>query len=203
MNTTEEALPTIAIIVGSTRPQRRSRLVADWVHAQATSHLAGRARLELLDLSDFGLPLLDEPSPAAIGHYRNDHTLRWAARIGAADGLVFVTPEYNHSLPAALKNAIDFLFAEWHDKAAGFVSFGLNGGVRAVEHLRLALAEVKVACVRSQVALNLFSDFDLPDMLEPGNLTPAAHHGAILTRMLDEVMDWTTALRTLREGRAS
>jgi NAD(P)H-dependent FMN reductase len=67
---------------------------------------------------------------------------------------VIVTPEYNHSAPAALKNAIDFLFAEWNDKAAGFISYGLNGGTRAVEHLRLVMAEVKVACVRTTVALS-------------------------------------------------
>ncbi|MFF7945051.1 NADPH-dependent FMN reductase [Nocardia gamkensis] len=194
------SVPRIAVIVGSTRPGRRSKLVADWAHERAERHLDGRARVEVVDLAEFDLPLLDEPVPAAVGDYTKAHTLRWAARIGSYDGFVFVTPEYNHSLPAALKNAVDFLFSEWNDKAAGFVSYGINGGVRAVEQLRLTLAEVKVACVRSQVALSLFTDFDLPDIQQPGQLTPGSHHDAVLHRMLDEVVDWAGALRPLRLG---
>lgn len=193
----------IAVVAGTTRPKRRSRIVAEWTHAQADTHLGGRAQLELVDLAQFDLPLLDEPLPAAIGDYSAAHTHRWARKIDSYDGFIFVTPEYNHSMPASLKNAVDFLFAEWNDKAAGFVSYGLNGGVRAVEHLRLTLAEVKVACVRSQVALSLFSDFDLPEMTEPGELRPGAHHDAVLRRMLDEVVDWAGALRVLRSRRES
>lgn len=200
MNT--ETSPTeplrIAIVVGSTRPRRRARLVADWVLRCAERHLGDRASIELLDIADFELPLLDEPVPAAIGEYAQPHTRRWAERVGRCDGFIVVTPEYNHAMPAALKNAIDYLFTEWNDRAAGFVSYGLHGGVRAVEQLRLSLAEVKVACVRSQVALNLFSDFDLPDMLEVGALAPGAHHDAVMVRMLDEVVDWANALRPLR-----
>lgn len=190
----------LALIVGSTRPGRRSRLVADWVAREAQTHLRGRAEVDMVDLAEVDLPPLNEPVPAAIGDYRHEHTRRWSQTIAAYDGFVIVTPEYNHSMPAPLKNAIDYLFAEWNDKAAGFVSYGLNGGTRAVEHLRLTLAEVKVACVRSQVCLNLFADFDLPDMTEPGTLKPGAHHGPILSRMLDEVCDWTQALRPLREA---
>ncbi|TDP96501.1 NADPH-dependent FMN reductase [Labedaea rhizosphaerae] len=193
-----EPLLRLAVITGSTRPGRRATQVAEWVRERAAAHLRERAEVVVLDLADLDLPLLDEPLPAAIGDYRNPHTKNWARLVGSCDGFVFVTPEYNHSMPAALKNAIDFLFAEWNDKAAGFVSYGLNGGTRAVEHLRLTLAEVKVACVRSQVSLGLFTDFDLSDMAEPGTLTPAAHHDDILRRMLDELVDWSTALRPLR-----
>jgi NAD(P)H-dependent FMN reductase len=192
----------IAIVAGSTRPRRRARIVADWVYQVAKAHLAagdGDADIEVVDLAHYRLPLLDEPSPAAIGDYRNDHTRAWAAAIAAYDGFVFVTPEYNHSVPAALKNAIDYLFAEWNDKAAGFVSYGLNGGVRAVEHLRLTLAEAKVACVRSQVALSLFTDFEITDMAQPGLLAPGEHAEALCQRMLDEVTAWAQALRPLRE----
>ncbi len=201
-NNATTSTPRIAIIVGSTRPQRRARLVADWVRDGAEKHLHGRATVEIVDLADYHLPLLDEPLPAAIGAYTKPHTRRWAEQIASYDGFVFVTPEYNHSVPAALKNAVDFLFSEWNDKAAGFVSYGLNGGVRAVEHLRLTLAEVKVACVRSQVALGLFTDFDIPDIQQPGRLTPAPHHDEILERMLAEVRDWSEALGSLRAGRS-
>lgn len=137
--------------------------------------------------------------PAAIGDYRNAHTRRWADLIASFDGFIFVTPEYNHAIPAALKNAIDYLFAEWHDKAAAFVSYGLNGGVRAVEQLRMTLAEVKVACVRSQVALGLFTDFTITDMAEPGTFTPGEHHLSTLERMLGELTDWSGALARLRQ----
>lgn len=189
----------LAIVVGSTRPGRRGPQVASWVRQAAAAHLRERATVEIVDLAQFGLPMLDEPLPAAIGDYRNTHTIEWAATVSGFDGFIFVTPEYNHSMPAALKNAIDFLFAEWNDKAAGFVSYGLNGGTRAVEHLRLTLAEVKVATVRAQVALGLFTDFDVPDMAEPGTFAPADHHGDVMNRMFDEIVDWAHALRPLRE----
>ncbi|MER5422578.1 NADPH-dependent FMN reductase [Streptosporangium roseum] len=142
----------IAVIVGSTRPGRRGEAVARWVAEVAGRHAAvtaGEATVEVVDLAEYGLPLLDEPVPAAFGQYRNAHTVRWAATIDSFDGFVFVTPEYNHSVPAALKNAIDFLYAEWNDKAAGFVGYGIQGGIRAVEHLRLTLAEVKIAGVQT------------------------------------------------------
>lgn len=187
----------IAIIIGSSRPGRRADQVAQWVLGLARDH-APSVHFELVDVAEAQLPLLDEPVPAAIGNYRNTHTLRWASTVASFDGFVFVTPEYNHSMPAALKNAVDFLFAEWNDKAAGFVSYGLNGGTRAVEHLRGVLAEVKVACVRSQVTLSLFTDFTISDMTEPGTFTPAAHHSDLLARMIDDVVDWAGALRGLR-----
>jgi NAD(P)H-dependent FMN reductase len=191
----------IAIVMGSTRPNRRVDQVARWVSESAGRRTpAGHdTSYALVDLADFDLPLLDEPQPAAIGGYRNTHTKRWAEAVSSFDGFIFVTPEYNHSLPAAVKNAIDYLFSEWNDKAAGFVSYGLHGGVRAVEHLRLTLGEVKVACVRSQVALSLFVDFELTDMTQAGIFRPADHHIKILDRLFDEVEEWSAALRTLRE----
>lgn len=190
----------IAIVVGSTRPGRRGDQVARWVleQARARTPVEAGVEYELVDLAEFGLPLLDEPVPAAIGDYRHEHTRRWSERVASFDGFVFVTPEYNHAMPAALKNAIDYLFAEWNDKAAAFVSYGLNGGVRAVEQLRLTLAEVKVACVRSQVALGLFTDFAITDMTEPGTFTPAEHHLSVLDRMLGELAAWADALAVLR-----
>jgi NAD(P)H-dependent FMN reductase len=189
----------IGIVVGTTRPGRRGAAVAQWVERLASASAPADAEFALVDLAEFDLPVLDEPVPAALGEYRNAHTRRWAETIAGFDGFVFVTPEYNHSVPAALKNAIDYLFTEWHDKAAGFVSYGLGGGIRAVEHLRLTLAEVKVAGVRSQVALQLFDDFEIADIREPGQFRPDARHEAILGRLLDEVCSWARALQPLRQ----
>ena len=133
----------IAIIIGSTRPGRNGEAVAKWVYKIAQQR--SEAEFELVDIKDFNLPLLDEPVPPIMGQYSKPHTKEWAAKIGSFDGYVFVTPEYNHGISGALKNAIDFLFAEWNNKAAGFVSYGGIGGARAVEQLRLVLAEVQIA----------------------------------------------------------
>lgn len=185
---------TIAIIVGSTRPGRSADVVARWVHEVANDR--DDATFEILDLADFGLPMLDEPMPPMSGEVTQDHTRAWAAAIGAFDGFVFVTPEYNHSTSGALKNAIDFLYAEWNDKACGFVSYGVDGGLRAVEHLRLIGAELKLADVRSQVGLSRFTD------IIDGAVEVDARTRERLITMLGEVIAWSGALRPLRSAAA-
>ena len=194
----------IAIILGSTRPGRRVVDVARWVAEAAGRHSAvkaGQAGLELVDLADYTLPLLDEPAPAVIGHYRHAHTVRWAATIGRFDGFVFVTPEYNSAIPAALKNAIDYLYAEWNDKAAGIVSYGVYGGTRAAEQLRQTMGEIKIADVHAQVAINPYYDFDFTDS-KAGVCAPGERQETALTTMLDEVLAWSRALRVLRDPTA-
>lgn len=182
----------IAVIVGSTRPGRKSLAVAEWITAAASQR--DDARFELVDIADFALPLLDEPVPPARGQYQNAHTRTWAEAIASFDGFIFVSPEYNHSIPAALKNAIDYLYAEWADKAAGFVTFGVSGGgLRAAEHLRLILAELSVATVRSQVGLSLITDWENWE-----NFNPGAHHERHINSMLDQLVAWSTALTSLR-----
>jgi NAD(P)H-dependent FMN reductase len=133
----------IGIIIGSTRPGRKAEAVARWVHEIATRR--NDAVYEAVDIQDFRLPLLDEPMPPSMGHYAHPHTKAWAERIGEFDGYVFVTPEYNHGTSGALKNAIDYLYREWNNKAAGFVGYGGAGGARAVESLRLVMGELQVA----------------------------------------------------------
>jgi NAD(P)H-dependent FMN reductase len=195
----EHGMTEIAIIVGSTRPGRRCRAVAEWVASEAAQGYPSSG-FDIVDLADFALPLLDEATPAIFGQYSKEHTARWAATIARYDGFVFVTPEYNHSIPGALKNALDFVYAEWNDKAAGFVSYGLHGGTRAVEHLRLILAELKIATVRAQVVLSLHDDFASPTSAEPITFTPGPHQEAALSTLLDEVVAWSGALQTVREG---
>ncbi|GAA4099856.1 NADPH-dependent FMN reductase [Nonomuraea soli] len=192
----------IAIVTGSTRPRRRTAVAARWVAEVAARHPAvtlGDVVFEPVDLADYGLSLLDEPVPALFGDYHHPHTHRWAETIAAFDGFVFVTPEYNHSAPAALKNAIDFLFAEWNNKAAGFVSHGVHGGVRAVEHLRQVMTELQVANVRTQVALSAFTDFEITDPAEPGTIAPGPYQESTLNELLHEVIAWSRALKPLRQ----
>lgn len=181
----------IGIVVGSTRPGRNGEDVARWVHDLAVKR--GDAAYEVVDLRDFDLPHLDEAMPAAMGVYEHPHTRAWAAKVAALDGFVFVTPEYNSSIPGVLKSGLDFLHAEWADKAAGLVSYGVDGGVRAAEHLRQVLGRLKVADVSGQVSLSLFADFE--DMAV---FRPATHHEDKLAAMLDQVTSWSAALRPLR-----
>ncbi|MEW2490449.1 NAD(P)H-dependent oxidoreductase [Streptomyces sp. NPDC048411] len=181
----------IGIILGSTRPGRNGEAVARWVHESAVRRTD--AEFELVDLADHKLPLLDEAYPPSMGQYAQPHTQAWAEKIGSFDGYVIVTPEYNRSVPGALKNAIDFLYAEWTNKAVGFVSYGATGGTRAVEHLRLIAGELQMADVRSQVALSLFNDFENFSAFKPID----AQHDA-LTTTLDQVIAWTNALAPLR-----
>ncbi len=184
---------TIGIILGSTRPGRKGDQVAKWVLEKASARSS--ATYELVDLADFALPHLDEAISASQGRYENDHTKAWAAAIARYDGFVFVTPEYNHSTSGALKNAIDFIYAEWNNKAAGFVSYGVAGGTRAVEHLRLIVGELQIADVRQQVAVSLITDFEGYTTLKP---LPHLEPG--LATMLDQVESWSGALRTVREA---
>ena len=182
----------VAIVVGSTRPGRKALAVARWVHGIATAR--SDAQFEIVDIQDFNLPLLDEAMPPARGQYSQPHTKAWAAKIASFDAYVFVTPEYNHDPSGALKNAIDFLYREWNNKAAGFVGYGSAGGVRAVEQLRLVMGEILVADVRAQVALSLFTDFENFTTFKPAPL----HEKSVHT-MLDQVIAWGGALKGLRK----
>ena len=185
----------IAIIVGTTRPGRKADTVARWVFDIAARR--SEASFEIVDITDFNLPLLDEALPPSMGQYSQPHTKAWAAKIAGFDAFVFVTPEYNHSMSGSLKNAIDFLFREWNDKAAGFVSYGSVGGARAVEQLRLVMAELQVADVRAQVALSLFTDFETMSVFKP-----AEHQEKALRAMLDQLAGWARAMKALRMEQA-
>ena len=181
----------VGIIIGSTRPGRKAEAVARWVYEIAAKRTD--AVYEIVDIADFRLPHLDEPMPPMFGQYTQSHTKAWAERIASFDGFVFVTPEYNHSTSGALKNAIDFLFKEWNDKAAGFVSYGASGGTRAVEHLRQVMGELKVATVRAQVAISLITDFENYTVFKP-----RPHLEAAVNAMLGDLTPWTQALQSVR-----
>ena len=181
----------IGIILGSTRPGRNGKAVAEWVLEHANKR--GDAQYELVDVQDYNLPLLDEAMPAAYGQYEKAHTKKWAEKIAGLDGFVFVAAEYNHAMAGALKNAIDFIYGEWNNKAAGIVSYGSAGGARAVEHLRQIAAELQLADVRAQVMLSLFTDFDNFSAFKPD-----PRKADDLTAMLDQVNAWSKAMKTLR-----
>ncbi|MGA1977457.1 MAG: NAD(P)H-dependent oxidoreductase [Bacteroidales bacterium] len=182
----------IAVIIGSTKPGRNGEAVSRWVY-----EIAGKrsdAEFELVDIKDYKLPLLDEPVPASMQQYMQPHTRAWSEKIKSFDAYIFVTPEYNHATSGALKNAIDYLYTEWNNKAAGFVSYGSMGGVRAVENLRLIMGELQVADVRAQVTFSLFTDFENFSVFKP-----APQKVADVNTMLNQLVAWAGALKILRK----
>jgi NAD(P)H-dependent FMN reductase len=184
----------IAIILGSTRPGRNGKAVADWVLAQAQDR---DATYELIDLADHPLPMLDEAIPPAAGMYQNEHTKEWAKTIRAYDGFVFVTPEYNRSTSAVLKNAIDYLYGEWNDKAAAFVGYGVLGGARAIEHLRGMAGELQLADVRTQLNFSMVTEFENHTTFKPGD-----YQVPLAATMFDQLERWAGALKPLRTAAA-
>jgi len=182
----------IGIILGSTRPNRNGVQVAKWVYDVASRR--ADAEYELVDLLDYPLPHLDEPASAAWSpDYQHEHTKQWSEKVASFDGFVIVTPEYNHSTSGVLKNAIDYLYKEWNNKAVGFVSYGGVGGARAAEHLRLIAGELQMADVRQQVTVSLRTEFENFSVFSPGEYT---EHD--LTVLLDQVTAWSNALAPLR-----
>ncbi len=172
----------IGIIIGSIREGRKGESVARWVHDQAQQRDGG-TDYELIDLKTFGAPLLEwEKVPGgAKKQYPHESVHAWSAAIDACDGFVLVTPEYNHSVPGGLKNATDWLYPEWQGKAAGLVGYGSEGGVRAIEHWRLILANYSMVVVRQQVSLSTFDEFDR------GEVAPNERRPEELGTLLDQV----------------
>lgn len=166
--------------------------MADWVHQQADERVD--AAYTLIDLAEVDLPQIDEPIPPAVGRYTQPYTRAWAETVAAYDGFVFVTPEYNRSFPGVLKNALDRVYAEWNNKAAAIVSYGVDGGVRAAEALRPVLGALQLADIGAEVTLNLRTDFrDFGAAFTPGE-----HQTAALDALLGQLVTWSTALAATR-----
>ncbi len=186
----------IKVILGSTRPGRFGDKPANWI-AELAKQKTG-VDVELLDLRDHELPMFNEPkSPLVMGGvYPNALVTAWAAKIAEADAFIMVTPEYNHGYSAVLKNAIDHLYPEWANKPVAFVSWGVNGGVRAVEQLRQVIVQLSMASV--QTGITIASPWLLVD--EKGDLKPGAldDHAKSAEKMLDQLISWGNALKVVR-----
>jgi NAD(P)H-dependent FMN reductase len=192
-------MTVISVIVGSTRQGRFSEKPAHWI----ITHLKKRDDIEarLLDLREFPMPFFDQAvPPAAPGRppYENEVVRKWTAAIAASDGFIFVTPEYNYGPPAVLKNAIDWVYPEWNRKAIAFVSYGSAGGARSVQQLRETAIELQLAPIRSSVhipAATLWAHFQGGDV-DKG----LAELDAPAKTLLDDLLWWTTALKTARKA---
>jgi NAD(P)H-dependent FMN reductase len=181
------------MLVCSTRPERVGPAVAGWAYDVATAHDHPDLDIDLVDLLEQRLPLLDEPEPASSGNYTKEHTKRWSRLVSGYDGFLFVTPEYNRGLPAALKNALDFLYQEWNNKAAGLVVYGSSGGLRVAEQLKSVLGELQIATVRAQVSISIYDDMTDFTVMSPRDF----QEGNVAT-MLDQLAAWSGAMRRLR-----
>jgi NAD(P)H-dependent FMN reductase len=188
----------LKIVTGSTRPGRFNIQPAQWFLTIAKERKD--IEVELLDIADFNLPILDEPSPALMHNYTKDHTKAWAKALEEADGFVFIAPEYNHSVPGSFKNAIDYVNLEWNYKPVSFVSYGsMAGGARSVEHLRGIAGELRMFDLREQLLLpNYYLNLD-----EKGNYKFSEQEVKTANLILDELSFWATAVKGPREELAA
>jgi NAD(P)H-dependent FMN reductase len=180
-------------VIGSIREGRKSLPVARWVHERAT--LRQEFQTELVDLAEWSLPMLSFAKPPAMGLSDDAAQRHWAAKIGAADGFIFVSPEYNHGPSAVLKNALDYLYAEWNRKPAAFVSFGNTGGARAVEQLREVAIELRMAPLGEAVNI-----FNVGDKITGERFAGDSREEKQLVDLFDSLTWWGGALTAARAG---
>jgi NAD(P)H-dependent FMN reductase len=182
-------------IIGSVRPVRAGLPVARWIDGLAGED--DRFETTLVDLAEVNLPFLDEPEMPHLGNYIHDHTKAWSRTIADADAFIFVMPEYNAGVSPALKNALDFLSAEWKHKAVGLVSYGgISGGQRGAQVLKPTLLQLNLMPVPASVPIPFVSKMIGVD----GGFEPTEPVGKGAGRMLDSLAEWTGLLRPLREA---
>jgi NAD(P)H-dependent FMN reductase len=192
-------LPRIGIVLGSTREGRFADRPTEWLVNIAKARTD--AAFEVVDLRDYPMPFFDEPRSPMITPPKNEVALRWGKKVAELDAFIFITPEYNHGIPAVLKNALDYAYNEFIRKPATFVGYGNAGGARGVEQLRLILAELQVAPLKHAVHLG-YAEF--VGMLRQGKTFadyPYLEQSAI--KMLDDLIWWTLTLSAGREGTGS
>jgi NAD(P)H-dependent FMN reductase len=187
-------LPRIGVILSTTRTGRFADRPAEWLMKLASQRTD--ATFEVVDLRDYPMPFFDEPRSPITVTPKNEVALRWAKKLAELDGFVFVTAEYNHGIPAVLKNALDYAYAEYNRKPATFVGYGSTGGARAVEQLRLVLAELQVATLRHAVHIG-YAEF-VGMLMQGKTFADYPHLDASAGKMLDDLVWWANSLRAGR-----
>ncbi|MFJ8582517.1 GNAT family N-acetyltransferase [Micromonospora sp. NPDC093277] len=184
----------VLVIVASTRPGRLGPAIADWFVGATLPEAERRGiTIDVADLAELGLPLLDEPEHPSSGSYVHEHTRAWSRRVAAADAFVVVTPEYNYGMPAALKNAFDFLYHEWAWKPVGFVSYGnTSAGTRSVQMTKQVVTTLKMMPIGATVALRIADSTRNGQVIESAGLDKTAR-GVLL-----ELSQVAAAMRPLR-----
>jgi NAD(P)H-dependent FMN reductase len=187
----------LKIISGSTRPGRKGKLISQWIEDVAGEFTGFTTRL--IDLAEVNLPLLDEPNHPKLHTYLHEHTKNWSKTIDETDAFIMVSPEYNHSFSAPLKNAIDFLYHEWQYKPVAIVSYGgLSGGARATEALRPVLGAVNLLLINKNVHIPYFRKYLNGDTFVADELLNES-----ASTMFRELLKWTSILWELRSRKES
>jgi NAD(P)H-dependent FMN reductase len=183
----------LTVIIASVREGRQGEAVARWFVERATQH--GKFDVEVADLKEHNLPILDEPHHPRLKKYAHDSTKRWSALVDGSDAFVFVTPEYNYTMPPALVNALDTLYHEWTYKPVGFVSYGgVSGGIRSVQTAKLMVTGFKMMPMVEAVNIPFFTQ-----LIENGVFKSNETHDKAVPVMLDELARWSEALKSLRQ----
>ena len=182
----------LTVILASVRDGRGGEAIARWFITRAKEH--AKFDVELADLKELNLPILDEPHHPRLKKYVHDSTKRWSEIVGGSDAFVFVTPEYNYTIPPALVNALDTVYHEWTYKPVAFVSYGgISGGMRAVQTEKLMVTGFKMMPMVEAVNIPLYTQ-----LVENGVFKSNETHDKAVPVMLDELLRWSEALKTLR-----
>lgn len=188
---------TLKIISSTTRPGRKGPIIANWIAEAADQH--DSFDVELLDLGEVNLPMMNEPHHPRFGKYKNEHTKQWSKKIDEADAFIFVTAEYNHTYPASLQNALQYLSREWNYKAAGIVSYGgVSAGTRAYIDLKKDLLTFKMAPLVEAVNIPFFTQF----INDENQLIPNEVMEKSANAMLDELARWSAGMKVIKEDTA-
>ncbi|MFT0848180.1 NADPH-dependent FMN reductase [Actinomycetaceae bacterium L2_0104] len=186
-------MPRLMIIVGSVREGRIGLPIAEWVRKAAEAD--GRFDVDFVDLAELDLPLMDEPNHPRLRKYTKQHTIEWSERVEAADGFILAFPEYNYSYAPAIKNALDYLNAEWNRKPVGFVNWGGNsGGTRAQAALRPVVGALGLVMTKGSVEIN----FPQKQLSDDAEFEPNEQQRDVLKLQLDEIVKLGEALKPLR-----
>jgi NAD(P)H-dependent FMN reductase len=185
-------MPKLTIVLASVRDGRGGEAIARWFVTRAKEH--SQFDVELADLKELNLPILDEPHHPRLKKYVHDSTKRWSEIVGGSDAFVFITPEYNYTIPPALVNALDTVYHEWTYKPVGFVSYGgISGGMRAVQTEKLMVTGFKMMPMVEAVNIPFYTQF-----VDNGVFKSNETHDKAVPVMLDELLRWSEALKTLR-----
>jgi NAD(P)H-dependent FMN reductase len=184
----------LKIIIGSTRPGRVGLPITNWFYGIAEKN--GKFEVEVLDLAVINLPLMDEPNHPRLHQYTKQHTKNWSKKIVDGDAYIFVTPEYNYSLPATIKNAIDYLSQEWQYKPVGFVSYGgIAAGTRSVQMLKQVVTTLNMMPIYESINIPFVSEY----ISDEGNFVSNERFDTNAQEMLNKIYLWAKHLKALRE----
>ena len=185
-------MPKLTIVIASVREGRGGEAIARWFIERAQQH--GKFEVQVADLKELNLPILNEPHHPRLKKYVHESTKQWSAIVDASDAFVFVTPEYNYSTPPALVNALDTLYHEWTYKPVGFVTYGgISGGLRAMQMTRMMVTGFKMMPMVEAVNIPFFTQFVQDDVFKANETLEKS-----VAPMLDELLRWSEALKTLR-----